>query len=237
VEIDWESQKECVWKLKILVDVDETTILTFSDVIEPTNPNRAIASCVDWMNEKLPAMQKSLSIDGAINGVLDAIDTAFDTIDDVISTVNIASATFLKAAYAIDNFESATFAELQRLRAGVNQFKTAVIILENTFESTIIDALIFSREAYDDIAWLTAQSDARIQTTTVLGHLAEVDASCDRAIRGKVGTTYTALPGDTWESISTAVYGDPTGANKLRQSNGIKYGDKPVPGMIYQVPT
>lgn len=229
LDVGWESQTECTWVMKVLVDVDDFDGQVFIPT-PSTSPRGFYDDVLEFVSNGFPSISHRLSNLDALTGEL------FDLLDDAISSVNSVSALLVHTLSTIESFESATFAELQRLRAGVHQFKTAVLIMQGTIESITIDTMLLDRQAEDDIAWLTFQMQAMAQTVHLLGRMAALSLAAEEAERGKFLREYTAKTDDSWESISIAVYGDANGADRIRKANGIKYGDAPLAGMIYQIP-
>lgn len=160
-----------------------------------------------------------------------------DSIEDIVGELNSFSAALLAIADEIDVFVDATFDQLERLRSGVGQFRTAVHKLRNTIDVTTNDAAILLSDADNEIAWAAWRAETDVATTSLLSILEELDREVDLARRGRALARYVARLGDTWESISSAFYGGPSEAGAIRNANGVLYGAMPIPGREYIVPT
>jgi len=159
-----------------------------------------------------------------------------DSIDNVVSSVNTFSASLLRIAQEFSDFSSATLDQLERLRAGVAQMRTAVLSIRTSLSGAENDAILIVRAADADVLWWKSRADLDVSSLSMLALLDEIDRQAEIGERGQVLTIYTARGGDTWESISTAMYGAADGAGRIRDANGVQYGELPVPGRSYQVP-
>jgi hypothetical protein len=226
----WESLNECAWTLRCLIDTDDFE----GRRVNVQNTTSVLFNTTDdiqrFLNEGMPQIKKTLPSLDAVTGEV------FDALDDLVSKVTQFGGLAISVTNSISNLETATVNEIERLRAGLHQFKTAVLTLRDTVDNIRIDSLIIDRSVEDDIAWLTFQSKSNSQTNRMLSTISVLDAAAESAGAQKIKTTYQAKPGDSWESISMAMYGTAARANDIRSANGIKGGEKPVPGRIYNVP-
>lgn len=239
IEVEWEGlgsdnngtlATECAWILRLLIDEDEfeshkPTIKDNSRLVADTT-----AEIQAWLNTAAPQMAHSLPSLDAVTGEI------FDSLDDLISNVTQFGAAAISIANSINNVETAAFNELERLRAGLHEFKTAVLTLRDTVDNISIDSMIVDRSVEDDIAWLTFQSSSNKQTTDLLNKIAIADAAAEVAAALRIKTTYQAKPGDSWESIALAQYGNASRAGDIRDANSIKGGQQPIPGHQYNIP-
>jgi hypothetical protein len=228
IETDWESQTEVVWRMHILIDSDDGE-KTLKSVVLPTLPPPA-PDVFDALENGLPALPKHVpSLDTLVGDL-------FDTIDQFIQPVRSFGATAVSLANTIGNLESGTFDELQRLRAGFHQFKTAYETLSVTVDSLGDDAMLFGRQADDDLRWFGFKRNDDVDSIRLKKKIADNERLIDQFLFGKTVTVYVAKPGDSWESIATQVYGSPDNAPKIRAANGIQYGEMPEAGRQYNIP-
>jgi len=226
---NWESQSECAWTLKILIDTNEFEGENVT-VQSLKSPTQVADDVQQWLNTALPNLPKQLPNLDAVTGEV------FDALDDMVASVTQYGGAAVKAANAVSNWETAGFAELARLQAGLHQFKTAVLTLQSTVENLAIDTLVVDRAAEDDIAWLTFQTQSEKQTNSMLHTITAGQLEAQKAVARSIKTTHTASDGDSWESISSKFYGSPDGADKVRQANGVRGGEKPQAGRTYSIP-
>lgn len=227
IEVDWESPTEAVWRMHILIDSDDGEPKARSST--STDTVQVVPDIEDAMAAvaKLPTRIPSLD---TLTGEL------FDTLDSFISPISSLGASAVHFANSIDSFETATVDELQRLRTGLAQFRTAYTTLSDTMDAISDDAFLFDRQADDDIQWLSEKAAAAVRSVALLASIASTQRQIDIATRGVTATAYIAKPGDTWESISTAMYGGPADAGKIRAANGVRFGELPMAARQYQIP-
>jgi len=159
-----------------------------------------------------------------------------DGLDGLVSNVNTFSASLVRVAGEIDAFASGTIDQLERLRAGVSQVRTSLNKIRGTIETTENDAAMLARSASIEALWFASRADLDVSTLRALALLDEIDRQAEIAQRGRVLTVYVARTGDTWESIARQFYGGPQSAGKIRDANGVRYGELPVGGRSYQIP-
>ncbi len=162
--------------------------------------------------------------------------TFLESLDDLVSSVNTFSASLVNVAGEIDVLAEGTLDQFERLRAGVMQARTAVNRLLGTIETTENDAALLARASDSDVQWFAARVESVVAMTRMLAILEEIDRETEIARRSNVLAIYTAVIGDSWESIATRFYGSPDNAGALRDANGVLYGAMPVSGRVYQVP-
>jgi hypothetical protein len=224
-QVAWESPTEVVWTLLLSVDEkDGDQVPRASHLIDH-------ATQVDIIIGEIQnaATQKLKSDPGWHPDILDSIDT-------LVSAVSVATSAVYQIAHSFSNLEAATFQELNRFRAGLNQLRTAIITMEDTLTAAKVDTYTLSRESKSDIAWYNFLTSNSINNYAILADIADLMRASDLAARGKNFTTYTAATGDTWERISTIEYGIPDYADKIRQANAVRYGVLPIAGTKYKIP-
>lgn len=226
----WESLNECAWTLHLAIDSDNFE----GKKVNVTDNSSLALSFVDdataWLTTGMGQLPTTLPSLDAITGEI------FDALDDMIANVTQFGAVAISITNSISNIETATFNELERLRAGLHQFKTAVLTLRDTVDSLSIDALLLDRQIEDDLEWLSFKSTSAVQTSNVLKSISVLDKAAERSEASRVKTTLRAKPGDSWESLAMAQYGDPDRAVDIRTVNGIKGGELPLTGRLYTIP-
>lgn len=227
LELDWESPNEIVWRMHILIDSEDGDQKTR----QLSTPQPRVAEDVEVFTP-----QSLVSLPTRVPSLDTFTGELFDALDDLIQPVAQLSGSAVALANSVGNFESASNDELQRLRATLAQFQTAYATLSETVDSMGDDAMLFDRQADDDLRWLGFKRDADVREVDMQSMIANTKRAIDIVSRGQASSAYIAKPGDTWESISTSVYGGPENAGKLRAANGIRYGEQPFAGRQYQVP-
>lgn len=228
LEIGRESEAEATWDLAFLID-------TRDGIKARTNPSGS--GDASLLARQLA--QENPIFSGAAQKIKSSADwqpDVLDALDSLFSNVAAASAALNKISNEIQTFETASISVLQRFRGAIHQFKTASLALRDAVDSYEIHKALFTRQADADIQWFLFRSQADVDFMLMQDLLADADKQAELAERGRATTSYVAKIGDTWESISNIVYGGPSGANKIRQANGIRYGQLPVPGTTYQIP-
>lgn len=220
-----ESEGEIEWKMKILVDQDNMELRQINPTV-PKTPNQ-LAQLVSSGLLEIQALPTTLP--GIKLNVLDFID-------DIVSEVTGAIGQLNNIANSISNFEDGLAKEAKRLIAGIHQVKTAILTLMTTIESTQQDSFHIRDSASDAIGANEFIKSAITKATSSLSTLSDLENQCLVALQGDSRTTIRAQQGDTWESISSRVYGGPFEADKIRQANGVRYGRKPEPGAIIVIP-
>lgn len=163
-----------------------------------------------------------------------------DTLESLVSAVNTPAAMMLDVANAIQSVETSTIGNLNRLRAGVHQTKTAMLNLQATYEHASANLTpgaspaVTSSRAEDKQRWGGQQASVAQAITRTMAEMRKLDRALAIAIRGKIKTLYTARDGDTWERIATSQLGAATRAPEIQRANG-ELG-KPRAGVRYVIP-
>lgn len=223
-----ESEFECSYRIVVLIDSREIDGGRSAFVI----PKQPLQMCTALQLELLEGVGRIPSLPHAG----DLKPSFLETLEDAVSSLNGFSASLLNVAGEIDAFAEGTLDQLERLRAGVAQMRTAMNRLRGTFETTTNDAALLARAANTDVQWMATRANADVSSMRILAMLEELDREAELARRGRAVAVHVAKLGDTWESISTLFYGGPDGAGTIRSANGVQYGELPVPGRDYQIP-
>jgi len=228
LSIGRESATEVNWTLNLLIDnKDLADVIAVDDHHDVKDTMKDIDDLTIVGLGSLPKRLPSLD---ALTGEL------VDQVDDLVSSMNQAGALVVRLGNTLTNLSEATFNEVERLRAGGRQFRTAFVKLSTTVDSIGDNALLLDRQAEDDLSWMLFSRVAKVQEKRVLLSLADMEDSLDRANGGTPGSVYRARGGDSWESISTHFFGGPGSADAIRAANGIRFAEQPVAGRTYQIP-
>lgn len=222
-----ESEEEIAYT--ITIKIDTTGFQSPRPVIVGGGPTQL---CQALQNE----LADGLANPPSLPHVGDMKPSFLDGIDDLVSSINGFTAQLLNIAQSFDDFASGTVDQLERLRAGLQQARTAVERLRTTIFLTTNEEALIARDARTDLPWFKTRCDYDVSTTAALALLDELDRQTEIALRGQVLTVYVPRGGDSWESISTKYYGGPDGAGRIRDANGAQYGEPPTPGRQILVP-
>jgi len=229
LRIGRESPAEIVWELTIKVDADV-------DLVRESA----------FLNAMITPISQATQIDAAFKNYvatveddpisLDLNPSFLDMLRGLVSAANQAAAALLAAADAAQDYTAATAQQLARLRGAVSQFQTAIANMQDTIDTADIDAITFVRSANTDTRWIAYKAESDLQGGDIRALLADMDREVQLAQRGRGTSSYMATLFDTWESISTAVFGTADGAQAIRDANGVRFGQKPVAGQSYLIP-
>lgn len=216
-----ESPAEIEWKMKILVDQDNIEVKQVGENL--------------WSNPSSQALELALrlellehiNIHPAAGGIKVSV---LDQLDDAISSVTGTLGQLTNIANTISNFESGLANEAKRLIASIHSVKTAVLTLIDTMESARQDVFFVRDSAKDTINWDALMRDSITEANIAMALLSNLENQASASLRGRAQFTIRAKQGDTWESISTRIYGSPSQADAIRQANGAKFGQKPRAG-------
>jgi nucleoid-associated protein YgaU len=223
-EMGRESEEEIEWKLHILIDEDDTAT-TPQAMPVPSAPK-----------DKLAAMQAAMAAITKLKDPRIFKPNLLDVLGSAIASLNAILAIPQNIVGQLSSLEQAVAGDIQRLRAGLGQLRTAFLNFRDLIGTTEIDAVTIGRSFTTDASagGLFAKVDTK--TMIALAAIAQLDRDAAIVQNGMLMTSTVAKAGDTWESISTRVYGAPDQADKLRQANGVRGSDQPVAGQTYQVP-
>lgn len=226
-----ESEAHSTYKMTILIDKrSDVSFLT-----QGPSENDPSLICA-WMRDEIATSMALPRIEG-LGNLASLADSITENIANAVSSLNSISAEMVSITQGFDDFTSAIEASADRLQSGARQMRTAATKLLNTIAEIDSDLSIVVISADADLARARLRTETEASVAVVLGLLADLDEQIDRAVRGRKATTYVAVAGDTWESIATALYGGPDKAGKLRDANGVRFGELPQSGRTYQVPS
>lgn len=234
-----EDNANLVWELSIKVDEDldlPKVVPNFDGI--PKSPGISVNDITAGLAAMLSRVaQKPISAD---------LDPNFlDQLFSLLTSLRNAEAAFYDASADLQDYLTASNEQLGRLLGSIQALEAAVQNVSNAVDTVTLDAITYARTAETDYAWLDYKNSSDYAAQFVLYDLAQMQRQVVLAQQGTNQVTYRAQDGDTWESISIAVYGQADGANTLRtangvatlrQANGSKYGSQPIPGKEYVVP-
>lgn len=220
-----EDAANIAWKMTLRVSVDTTTP-PVATLVRPTTS--LVAPEFSYPSTGLPKLTNPIGF---------SLNLGFlDLIGDLVDDVQQFTGQFVNLANQLGSLEAATASQLSRLRASLGQMRTAVTILQQTIDAVPDDFALSSDSASSTVGWGQYRSQAVVNLLQMQAAAAQTDRQIALAQRGKSSTSTVAKDGDTWEQISTQMFGSPAKADLLRQSNGARYGKKPKTGAKIQVP-
>lgn len=219
-----DGATEVEWTLKI--EVDDYPHLTKNDSLIPrAHPPR------DYTNAIIAAMLAigaDLKVPTYLGNPLDLITDALDKVTGFVS--ELASLTD-----GLTDFKNAAFATLNRIRGAAQNVIRAGLELRKVMESIGPEATAIG-DRFNELEGMTKTPSVQEQIRQMTKEARNLDEAADKAIVGKIKTTYVAKDGDTWESISSAFYGSPSRANDIRAANLAGPGEQVKPGVEYLIP-
>lgn len=228
-EVGRESPAECEYTIRLLIN-EQTGVPSMAHLMAEDRSPQVVAEDVA---DRAAALEREL----AKPSLKDMASNFVDSLAEMVGSINTLSASLVSAAQDFDDFVGGTIDQLERLRSGCSQMRTAVLAMERTVRSANNDIALMVRSSDAEVPWAATRSNLDVLLTSMLALLAELDRQAEVEQRGRMTGLYVARLGDTWESISILEYGGPDGAGKLREANGVRYGEPPVPGRAYQVPS
>lgn len=222
-----ESEAEADWKMIWRIASDTTATQVRATTV-PTLPSAIIGNLADELRVplELPSFASGIEIDLSF----------LDGIDDAITSLGALTGQLVNLANQVDSAERATFNELARLRATLQQVRTAIITVQTAVDATPNDAALAADSAATTVAWLQYRARFDSSVYASLAACNDADARLELMQRGEASTSHRVVMGETWESISSLIFGGPDKADLLRRANGVRGGTKPTPGTDIQVP-
>lgn len=229
IEVDWESDSQVAWTLHLLID--EKDGYTFQSRTQQTltvDRTAELISRIDLMTDNLKQMATS---------VPDLPVTFLDRIDNALALMAEPSAALTKLVNQLESLENLASGDLQRFRLAFSQITNSVVGIENIIIYAAVDTAAWVRQSDSDIKFYDVTAKHNLYAAEMLEILADLQRDTQLVQqRGPSVRSFTARMFDSWESISNAVYGDPSGAAKIRAANGIRFGMLPQAGTKYKIP-
>ncbi|HEY1697993.1 MAG TPA: hypothetical protein VGG39_37795 [Polyangiaceae bacterium] len=219
-----EGPGDVEWKMVVLVDDDTQSA--------PQGPSPSRPSPAD----SLAAIQAALATTLSAPTMPNLNPNILDALSSLVGAVSGAIGAIANVANQMQSFETALAGDIQRLRAGIGQLRTALLTLQGVVLSARNDAIGIGRSFGTDASSGGLFASIDVETSSALAAAASMDNQAAIAQRGQAATRVTAKGGDTWESLSIRAYGAPDKADTLRQANGVRLAAPPVAGTSYVVP-
>jgi hypothetical protein len=246
IDLHVEGQGDVVWNLKADVLVDDQA--TVNAGIVTTSTPFDVASQMYKLMENLgggaSAVPKSV---GTLLGMLNGLS---DQLALLKSQINAPFAAIYNTCSALTSFETAISSDLTGLLSGVTAMQTGLLNLRqqtdfmmssaqflNSPDAVAISGITGGLLAGSDMLSIAAykqQNDADV--ASMLGLLQVMQQQIDMQRRGTPAAAYIAQAGDTWEIAAERVLGSADNGRDIRDMNGIRYGELPIPGKSYTVP-
>lgn len=232
LRIGREDAQNMTWEVSILVDEDKA-LTKFVPNIDDLR-TRSPASQLTQVNEDL----SNFMLVAPDPDLLSNLSPGFiDELTALTDRLRNATAEFYTATQYLQDWTSATGEQLARAVGAISQLSSAIENVQDAVNTATIDGISYARTAETDYEWADYVGSSDYYAESVIYDLAQMQRQAQLAQQGGQGqVTTVAQGGDTWESISDRVYGDPGGAATLRDANGVTYGQQPTPGTAYVVP-
>jgi hypothetical protein len=243
IDLNFESEAHIAWAMKAVARVDEAAPIVLEDT-----PARTPRGMAEDMAADLALTQPPEIRTGNILGILPDIA---DEIDSIISLINTPFTIVFDVASQLSDFESAISSDLVKMGSGLNEVRSGLGQLQNATDLLVSRASIlcspsFSNASFDGTDGLFSGPDMEALTsaktlsdaaaTNLEALIADMQLEIEKSSRGTVRTAYVAQDGDTWESIGTARLGGPDAGRAIRDLNGVRFGQRPIPGKQYSIP-
>lgn len=238
----FESTGDLEWEIHADVLVDEQSGKPDVVFLPTKTPADMTSSMQKLLNEAFPDIPDTFNFLGSLSDLIDTIQndiqSPFRYVADICSNIS--------------DFETAVSSDLGTLGSGLVAVRSALInlrqatdlLLSSAQSANTPDALFVSdlrgssllpANAALQLSVAKQTSDASIDNLLLL--IQEMQAAIATVTRGTSSSAYVAQTGDTWEAISFRKFGSADGANAIRDLNGVRYGQLPVPGQRYQIPS
>lgn len=225
---EWEGPADVAWKLRILVDSNDSLKPTVGPIAKAKGPGTILNRMIELMSD---SVTKSLSTPPILK------PDFLSFLDELITFINGPAADILAISGSVSSFKDATFSELARLRGVLQQYRQGIQSFRSIYESAKVEAAIEYTRAEDEISLYRQQAAFGATMASALFQIAQADQAAARAQRSRIKAIATARPGDSWESISVRVYGSAGRAADIQEANAIPAGQQPQAGGTYIAPS
>lgn len=225
-----ESEGEIPYELTFLVDADADLAEGAPRPPVTTSPKQSVPA----LRELSATITKFVT--PPTTGRLTVSPDFYNAMADAVSQFNSASAELLAVADVVDDYASATSAQIRRLLGGIGQYETALQRIESTMNTFSCDIGVAVHSVESDLDWYGKRMDAQEAAQRLVAQLVNMSRDATASSRGGTNRAIVAAEGDTWESIATRELGSPSKASVIRDANGALYGEQPLPGRRYLIP-
>ena len=248
MDFEIEGPGDVAWKLKAECLVDDQGEFTATPL--PAQPPFDIASRMQFL---MQMMQNKMSLFSSPSyaSLLGMLNQISDQLDSIKAQINAPFARIYNTCSALTSFETAVSSDLTSMLAGISSMRTGVLALRDTTDFTFssaaelntpnalavqgLNAGIFT--GADMMQFATDKQDSDTAASAMLRELSLLQTQIEKARRGHPQKAHAAQDGDTWENIAERTMGSADGARKIRAMNGIQYGQRPVAGRQYIIPS
>jgi hypothetical protein len=245
MSMKFESSGDLVWELKAYTVEDENAQSPVLQVVSPT-PASLASQMSDLLGASFPFTPKSyFNLRGFLSGITDAMDS-------IIATINAPFTFIFNTCSALSDFETAVSSDIGKMLGGLSMMRTGMLQLQDATDNFTSGAFLLnspdaailsdlqSGTAFFPAATMqqltTDKAAADAANANMLALIADMRTQLLVVQRGQPQTAYVPNPSDTWESISISRLGGVDGAASIRAMNGIRYGNRPVPGKKITIP-
>lgn len=244
IDLHFESETEIVWSLKADVVRDDQAPVAIKPF--PLKAPKDFASDLSKYEATILT-----PVPPTVRALLGDLT---DRIDAVVATIKAPFGEVYDTAIALGDFGTALTSDLVKLATSLQVMKTGLVTLRDMTEFAIARLTFIGQEAIpqfraadavgplgmfsgpDQIDFASTKIQRDLEMANLLALIADMLGAIQNAQRGKAVVAHSAQIGDTWESIATQKFGGPGGARAIKDMNGIRYGQRPQPGKVYQVP-
>lgn len=222
----WESQHECTWELEIEVDYNE------DDTPVATIVARPVSDHVNQLIEIFGLAKDAVEGDNGYGLKLPLQDNLALLLNAILQPI----ADLRALADELKSIKDGTIGQLRRLRAGINTLRQTFATFRGLFETASLAQALDVTSPDQEIRLQSKQAETGLAITEAFAVIAELDRQARRSEVQRIKLIVTGKPGDTWESLAVASYGDASRAKELRDTNDAG-AEHPVPGETYIIPT
>jgi len=219
VTIGRESSGEHTWELECEVDVRVDTKTVVVKAGKP--PADYTAKILGYFDAITPP--KSLTFKASI----------LDRLSEAVSAILSPLRALKDLADQLAALKTATLGEIRRFVAGLSILRDSLMSFRDTFASLPADVALEVAGVKDAVTFASWQASMDEAILAALGTIAEADRAASRAQISQIRGVITAQPGDTWESLSSQAFGDPSRAADIQRANDV---ERPVAGTDYIIP-
>lgn len=226
LELSREGEHDIAWKMTVLVD-------------QRTDVGAAVRA-----QQTVTVAQSTAFIDAFVNtskqlaapALPDMAPDFFEALDNAAGDLKRLTGQLSDLADTFSNIEKQSFSTVQSFLGVIANVQSALATLRVLVPTADIDAVLTIRRAESEVAWYQYQLDFDNESLNALSILADLKRSVELQAPTNNTRQITAQEGDTWEKLSTRAGNGPEGAGKLREYNGIRFGQLPEVGQVYLVP-
>ena len=228
LEMARESEHDIAWKMTVLVDQRDDAqtawaVKVSKDILPDLRVIEGVFTSVEGRAKKLePDLEPDF----------------FDDLETLIGSLRSYTKILNDAAYQFQFITSRSFAAIQSFRGAIKNVESTFVSLRLLVLNTQLDAALLVRRASADFNYWAFQNDLDIKTITGLAMLKDMERRALLEARSANSDTrlIQAQDQDTWERLAFRAGLGIDQAAKLRDANGIRFGDLPQAGELYVVP-